>query len=67
VLPFVAVQVLVMLLIIAFPGLVQRGDTAAKMDARAVERALRGMAPPASAWPAIDPVQLLQDSLRRQR
>jgi TRAP-type mannitol/chloroaromatic compound transport system permease large subunit len=65
VLPFVAVQVLVMLLIIVFPSLVQRADARVRMDAPAVERALRRMAPPAPALPASDPVQLLLDSLRK--
>jgi len=67
VLPFVAVQVLVMVLIIAFPALVQREvQGAGKMDVPAVERALRGMAPGPATSP-IDPVQLLLDSLRPQR
>ena len=65
VLPFVAVQVLVMALIIAFPPLVQRADVGLTMDAPAVERALRGMAPPAPAIPPIDPIQMLLDSLRK--
>jgi TRAP-type mannitol/chloroaromatic compound transport system permease large subunit len=46
VLPFVAVQVLVMALIIAFPAIVMHGnDRVNKLDAPAVERALRDMAP----------------------
>jgi TRAP-type mannitol/chloroaromatic compound transport system permease large subunit len=64
VLPFVAVQVLVMVLIIVFPSLVQRTDAGVTMDARSIERALRGMAPAAPLTPAIDPIQMLLDSLR---
>jgi tripartite ATP-independent transporter DctM subunit len=46
VLPFVLVQVLVMALIIAFPAIVlQEGGRVNRMDAQAVERALRDMAP----------------------
>jgi TRAP-type mannitol/chloroaromatic compound transport system permease large subunit len=68
VLPFVAVQVLVMVLIIAFPPLVQRtSQGATKLDAAAIERALRGMAPGAPPAPPADPVQLLLDSLRPNR
>jgi TRAP-type mannitol/chloroaromatic compound transport system permease large subunit len=62
VLPFVGVQVLVLGLLIAWPGLVLRKASPAPLDAAAVERAIERFAP-ASTQPPIDPVQLLIDSL----
>jgi tripartite ATP-independent transporter DctM subunit len=68
VLPFVAVQVLVMVLVIAFPSLVLRdAQGGAKMDGPAIERALRDMAPGAAPVAPADPVRLLLDSLRPTR
>lgn len=68
-LPFIAVQVLVMALIIAFPGLVSGGLHPAKprIDETAVVRSLREMA---DSWPApapADPVPLLLESMKQPR
>jgi TRAP-type mannitol/chloroaromatic compound transport system permease large subunit len=67
-LPFVAVQLVVMGLIIAFPGLVLH-DAAndAAMDRGAVERQLRDMGRPAPAQEAVDPMDALLESMERER
>jgi len=62
VLPFVAVEVLVLGLLIAFPGLVLQPPEARITDPAEVERALRAMAPPPPA--ATDPVENLLEDLQ---
>ena len=65
-LPFVAVQLLVLGLLIAWPTLVLRESTAAPLDAAAIERALETPAP-AVPQQQVDPVQELLDSLSQPR
>jgi TRAP-type mannitol/chloroaromatic compound transport system permease large subunit len=65
-LPFVAVQVLVLGLLIAWPALVLREAPAAPLDAAAIERALE-IPTPAVPQQQIDPVQMLLDSLVKTR
>jgi GntP family gluconate:H+ symporter len=65
-LPFVAVQVLVLGLLIAWPALVLRETPAAPLDAAAIERALE-IPTPAVPQQQIDPVQMLLDSLGKTR
>jgi TRAP-type mannitol/chloroaromatic compound transport system permease large subunit len=67
-LPFVAVQVLLMGLIIAFPALVlgDGADKAKAMDRSAIEQQLRDMGRrPGQADDPADPMQMLLDSLER--
>jgi TRAP-type mannitol/chloroaromatic compound transport system permease large subunit len=66
VLPFVAVQLLVLGLLIGWPELVMRESQAVPLDAAAIERALEGSSPPDTGQET-DPVQLLLDSLRGVR
>ncbi len=68
-LPFVAVQVLVMALIIAFPDLVSGGLHKARprVDEAAVVRSLREMADQWPAEAAPDPLPLLLESMKQQR
>jgi TRAP-type mannitol/chloroaromatic compound transport system permease large subunit len=68
-LPFVAVQVLVMALIIAFPDLVSGGMHKAKpvVDEAAVARSLREMGGRRPAEIPPDPVLLLLESIGQQR
>lgn len=61
VLPFVAVQMLVLGLLIAWPALVLRETPPALMDAAAIERALEDFSP--APTEQIDPVQMLIESL----
>ncbi|MCW5657622.1 MAG: TRAP transporter large permease subunit [Burkholderiaceae bacterium] len=65
-LPFVAVQVLVLGLLIAWPALVLRETPATPLDAAAIERALE-IPRPAVPQQQIDPVQMLLDSLVKTR
>jgi TRAP-type mannitol/chloroaromatic compound transport system permease large subunit len=68
-LPFVAVQVLMMGLIIAFPALVlgDGADKAKAMDRSAIEQQLRDMGRrPGQRDEPVDPMQMLLDSLEQQ-
>ena len=65
VLPFVAVQVAVMALLIAFPGLVMQPPQAQMTDPAAVEASLRAMAPPPPE--PNDPVENLLDDIEIER
>jgi TRAP-type mannitol/chloroaromatic compound transport system permease large subunit len=69
-LPFVAVQVLMMGLIIAFPALVL-GDAAGKgqaIDRPAIDQQLRDMGRrPGQSDEPVDPMQMLLDSLEQQK
>ena len=65
VLPFVGVQVLVLGLLIAWPGLVMRETPATPLDAAAIERALDSLTP--APMEQIDPVELLMENLREKQ
>ncbi len=66
VLPFVGVQLLVLGLLIAWPGLVLRETATAPLSPAAIERELEIAAPPAIEL-AVDPEQMLLESLRGTR
>ncbi|HEX5737947.1 MAG TPA: TRAP transporter large permease subunit [Hydrogenophaga sp.] len=66
ILPFVGVQLLVLGLLIVWPGLVLRETPAPLLDAAAIERELEKAIPPADEQPR-DPLELLMESLRLTR
>jgi TRAP-type mannitol/chloroaromatic compound transport system permease large subunit len=66
ILPFVGVQLLVLGLLINWPGLVLRETPAPLLDAAAIERELEKAVPPADEQPR-DPLELLMESLRMAR
>lgn len=67
-LPFVAVQVAVMALVIAFPALVREDAALPPLDRPAVDQQLREMGAPAADTPEEpDPMQMLLDSLEAER
>jgi tripartite ATP-independent transporter DctM subunit len=64
VLPFVAIQAVVLALVIAFPQLLLRDTARPKMDSQSVERVLREMGSPAATEAGDDPMRLLLDQLK---
>ncbi|MGE0100187.1 MAG: TRAP transporter large permease subunit [Hydrogenophaga sp.] len=66
ILPFVGVQLLVLGLLIAWPGLVMRDSPAPPLDAAAVQSELERVTPPPEEG-LTDPLQMLLESLRETR
>jgi TRAP-type mannitol/chloroaromatic compound transport system permease large subunit len=66
VIPFVAIQAVVMALVIAYPEMLLRDAPAKRMDSQAIERAIRELTPPPSPSATQDPMQQLLEQMREE-
>lgn len=64
VMPFIALQVIVLGLVIAYPQLLMRDAPAPTMDSQAIERAIDALSPDAPDRPLDDPMRLLLEQLK---